>query len=105
MAVDDVIADLDEEKLFKLLTRVRDWNTNSKHAAIAQRVLSIILKRYSAENLISLANSPTARRAKKNGSGNNLDLKTIFDAMGRYTERHYARVEELLGESYLVDYT
>jgi len=41
--VDEVI--VSEENITKLLTFVRDWNTNRKFSALAQRVLSEILDR------------------------------------------------------------
>ncbi|KAL9614782.1 MAG: hypothetical protein Q9167_000773 [Letrouitia subvulpina] len=89
-AVDEVIASLADEQLLELLKRVRDWNTNARTAAIAQRILNVVIRSY-----------PSARLAAMKGKG----WKEMVDALRAYTERHYQRVEELIDESYLVEYT
>lgn len=33
-----------------------------------------------------------------------MSVRDILDVLERYTERHYARVEDLMGESYIVEY-
>jgi len=53
-AVDDVIFNLSNEQLEKLLLYVRDWNTNSKHSSVAQAVLNAILGYYDQETLLKL---------------------------------------------------
>lgn len=87
-AVDEVLASLGDEQLFTLLCRVRDWNTNAKTAGVAQRVLHVLVKSYSPQRLMAVK-----------GAGQ------VWDALKSYTERHYRRVEELVEESYLVEYT
>ncbi|KAH8150402.1 uncharacterized protein LAJ45_05613 [Morchella importuna] len=87
-AVDEVLASLGDEQLFVLLCRVRDWNTNAKTASVAQRILYVIVKSYSPQRLIELKGAAQ-----------------VWDALKSYTERHYRRVEELVEESYLVEYT
>jgi U3 small nucleolar RNA-associated protein 13 len=89
--VDDVIADLSDEQLYTLLLRIRDWNTNAKTAHVAQRILWVIFKTFPASRLVTL---------QKRGRG----LKDILEGLQAYTERHYRRTEELLEESYLVDF-
>jgi U3 small nucleolar RNA-associated protein 13 len=37
--------------------------------------------------------------------GQGKSLKEVLDALKAYTERHYRRMEELVDESYLVEYT
>ena len=92
-AVDEVIANLSDEQLLSLLGRVRDWNTNAKTAPVAQRILWTILKSYPPRRLLNLR------------SGKGKALKEMLDALRSYTERHYTRMEELIDESYLVEYT
>ena len=100
LAVDEVLASLTDEQLYTLLTRIRDWNTNNRTSSVAQRILSVLLKSYPADKFIELA---TVRRKKK--GPNDMVLKDVLEAVERYTERHYARIEELVGETYLLEYT
>ena len=90
-AVDEVLAGLDDEQLFTLLLRLRDWNTNARSARFAQKILWVIAKIYPASRLVGL---------RKRGKG----LGDVLEALRVYTERHYQRCEELLEESYLVDF-
>lgn len=90
LAVDSVLSNLSDSQLLLLIPRVRDWNTNARTAVLAQRVLGVILRSYSAERLAGVR-----------GRG----WKEMLDALAAYTERHYKRVEGLLEESYMVDFT
>lgn len=92
-AVDQVLASLSDDQLLALLARVRDWNANAKTAPVAQRVLWTLLRSYPPNRLLRL------QSRKKPG------MKEMLDAIRAYTERHYTRMEELIDESYLVDYT
>lgn len=96
-AVDDVLANLADEQLYKLLLRLRDWNTNVRSAPVAQKILWTVARSYPASRLASL--KPAGKVGAK-GS-----LKDILDAIRAYSERHYKRVEELIDESYLLDFT
>jgi len=96
-AVDDVLSNLADEQLYKLLLRLRDWNTNVRTAPVAQKILWAVVKSYPASRLAGL------RPAGKVGAKGS--LKDVFDAIRAYSERHYKRVEELVDESYLLDFT
>ncbi|KAF2854510.1 WD40 repeat-like protein [Plenodomus tracheiphilus IPT5] len=96
-SVDDVLGSLADEQLYKLLLRLRDWNTNVRTAPVAQKILWAVVKSYPAARLASLR--PQGKVGAK-GS-----LKDILDAIRAYSERHYKRVEELVDESYLLDFT
>ena len=89
-AVDEVLGSLSDGQLLILMQRLRDWNTNAKTAIVAQRILSVIVRSYS-----------TTKLARLRGRG----WKEVLEALRVYTERHYRRVEELVDESYLVEYT
>lgn len=89
-AVDAVVGTLSDEQLLLLLGKLRDWNTNVRTAAVAQRVLHIVVDKYSAVRLAGLG--------KRKGG------KDIVEALRAYTERHYRRIEELWEESFLVEY-
>lgn len=90
VAVDEVLSSLADEQLLSLLLRVRDWNTNARTAPVAQRILNVIVRRYSPERL--------AKLGKRRGG------KEVVEALRAYTERHYRRMEELWGESWIVEF-
>jgi U3 small nucleolar RNA-associated protein 13 len=96
-AVDDVLANLADEQLYKLLLRLRDWNTNVRTAPVAQKILWTLVKSYPASRLASLR-----PKGKVGAKGS---LRDVLDAIRAYSERHYKRVEELVDESYLLDFT
>lgn len=89
-AVDEILGSLGDEQLLSLLARVRDWNTNARTCVVAQRVLGVVVRKYSAERLAGLGRRRGGRE--------------VVEALRVYTERHYRRVEELWGESWLVDF-
>ena len=95
-AVDDVLASLSDEQLYTLLLRLRDWNTNNKTSAIAQRILSVIVKSYSAEKLSSL---------RIRGAQGSKSLREVLDALRAYSEKAYRKCEDLVDESFIVEYT
>ncbi|KAK8003446.1 hypothetical protein PG989_003165 [Apiospora arundinis] len=95
-AVDHVIANLSDEQIFLLLLRLRDWNTNARTAPVAQRILWALVRSYPASRFSNL--SVKGARGQKS-------LKEVLNALKVYTERHYKRMEELVDESYLVEYT
>ncbi|KAF2683535.1 WD40 repeat-like protein [Lentithecium fluviatile CBS 122367] len=96
-SVDEVLSTLADEQLYKLLLRLRDWNTNVRSAPIAQKILWTVVKSYPASRLASV--KPMGRVGVK-GS-----LKDVLDAIRAYSERHYKRIEDLVDESYLLDFT
>ncbi|KAF8204036.1 U3 small nucleolar RNA-associated protein [Pholiota molesta] len=96
-SVDEVIRTLSGPELAKLLRFVRDWNTNAKTSAVAQRILFAITKLRTADDIIQafgeentekLANCP----------------QELVDALIPYSERHLSRMDRLVQESYVVDY-
>ncbi|KAF4633626.1 hypothetical protein G7Y89_g4485 [Cudoniella acicularis] len=95
-AVDEVLGSLSDDQIFTLLLRIRDWNTNARTAPVAQRILWTLVKSYPASRLSNL---------KVKGGKGDKSLKEVLDALRVYTERHYKRMEELVDESYLVEYT
>ncbi|PHH83794.1 hypothetical protein CDD82_2666 [Ophiocordyceps australis] len=95
-AVDAVLADLSDEQIFLLLVRLRDWNTNARTAPVAQRVLWTLIRSYPASRLSNLS---------VKGARGQRSLEQVLHGLSVYTERHYKRMEELVDESYLVEYT
>jgi U3 small nucleolar RNA-associated protein 13 len=94
--VDHVLAHLSDDQIFMLLLRLRDWNTNARTAPISQRILSALVRSYPANKFSNL--SVKGARGQKS-------LQEVLNALKVYTERHYKRLEELVDESYLVEYT
>jgi U3 small nucleolar RNA-associated protein 13 len=125
-AVDAVIATLRDPELVRLLMHVRDWNTTARTSEIAQGVLHAVLKLRTAEDITRAfqARSATADDAEldhagdQNAEENALDadavgrkkaaapvsLKELIDGLLPYTERHLARADKLVQDSYVVDY-
>ncbi|KAH6892281.1 WD40-repeat-containing domain protein [Thelonectria olida] len=95
-AVDEVLANLSDEQIFLLLLRLRDWNTNARTAQVSQRILGTLIRSYPASKFSNLS---------VKGAKGQKSLKDVLHAIRVYTERHYKRVEELVDESYLVEYT
>ncbi|RMZ92642.1 hypothetical protein DV736_g102, partial [Chaetothyriales sp. CBS 134916] len=104
--VDDVLASLAPQQVYSLLERVRDWNTNTRTAAVAQRVLSCLLRSYPSSFFAELAAQQQFAKNTTTSSGNNpRRVRDLLRALEVYTDRHYKRVEELVDESYLLEYT
>ncbi|KAG6181239.1 hypothetical protein E4U27_002438 [Claviceps purpurea] len=95
-AVDEVLGSLSDEQIFLLLLRLRDWNTNARTAPVAQRILWTLVRSYPASKFSNL----TVRGARGQKS-----LNDVVQGLRVYTERHYKRMEELVDESYLMEYT
>lgn len=115
-AVDEVIRTLTGSELAKLLRYIRDWNTNAKTSEIAQGVLYAILKTKPAEEvmaafgdevqeaLLITEGGPHDAVNKKESRSGSTALKELVDSFIPYTERHLARMEKLIQDSYVVDY-
>ena len=116
-AVDQVIRTLPLPELGKLIRHIRDWNSTSKTSGIAQTALHAILKLRRAEdvraafvatphnNLPPLefgeeAMPPPTQKAAKAGDG----LREVVEALIPYTERHLARTERMVQDSYVLDF-
>lgn len=86
--VDDALRSLSSEQLELLLQRIRDWNTNSRTALVAQRILYSLFNLYSSEALQQLKGA-----------------RTLVPALYSYSNMQYQRVESMIQETYLIDYT
>jgi U3 small nucleolar RNA-associated protein 13 len=134
--VDEVLSQLSHQQLYALLCRVRDWNTNARTAAVAQRILHVILRSYPVSTFVEMARARKLGKARRkreasasasapgtsdregeqsDGDGDSdfspaatigpSNMKDLLRALEVYTERHLRRTEDLLDESYLVEYT
>lgn len=74
---------LQAEQMETLLKKVRDWNVNFKQFEIAQKVLLVIVERLDLE------------------FGN---IRKMVEQIIPYNERHYQRLDDLLEQTYILDY-
>ena len=95
-SLDSVLVDLSDKQIISLLARIRDWNSSARTAPVAQRVLWFLVRCYPASRFIDLR----ARTGRKDGT-----LKDVLDALKAYTEKHYQRLEGMIDESYILEYT
>jgi U3 small nucleolar RNA-associated protein 13 len=115
-AVDQVIHTLPLPELGRLLRYVRDWNSTSKTSGIAQTVLHAILKLRHAEdvraafaatsnnNLPFLEPNADAMPPTQNAVKARDGLREVVEALIPYTERHLARTERMVQDSYVLDF-
>lgn len=82
-----VIGVIDDAQMVQLLKKLRDWNTNFRHFEAAQQVLSVILTLKRVEQLHKVP-----------------QLILLLDQIVPYNERHYHRLDDLVEESYILDY-
>lgn len=103
-ALDEVIRTLSSPDLSLLVRYVRDWNTNAKTSGVAQSILYTILKLRPAEDISEALgyNSPAGTRRPIGTTSS--PLKDIVDGLIPYTQRHLARLDRLVQESFVVDY-
>ena len=116
-AVDQVIRTLPLPELGKLLRHIRGWNSTSKTSGIAQTVLHAVLKLRRAEDVRAAfvaaphtdvpplefngdAVPPRAQQAARAEDG----LREVVEGLIPYTERHLARTERMVQESYVLDF-
>jgi U3 small nucleolar RNA-associated protein 13 len=117
-AVDEVLQTLSGPDLARILRYVRDWNANAKTSQVAQDVLYAIFKLRTVDDVIgafkldsAFAANPVTNTSDNivnhppdSGDNEPRPLKDIVEALIPYTERHLARMERLVQDSYVVDY-
>ena len=77
----------DSAHLNKMLVYLADWNTQSKKSVVAQRLLFLILSAKKKEEILELP-----------------DVKKIIMGLLPYSERHLKRIDELIIESFILDF-
>jgi len=102
-AVDEVLRTLDATDLVRLLRYVREWNARASSAAVAQGVLYAMVKLRSADELMHALEGSVDDGTNRTKLGSTTALEVI-DGLIPYTERHLARIDRLVQESYIVDY-
>ena len=82
-----IVQSFSDDQLGKCLRYIRDWNTNSRHVSVAQRVLRSIFR---AKELRELKKLP--------GIGD------VFEGILAYSERHMQRADRIVQQTYILDY-
>ncbi|BGP00204.1 U3 small nucleolar RNA-associated protein 13 [Rhodotorula toruloides] len=129
--VDAVLQSLSPKEIRQLLGYIKDWNTVSRTAEVAQGVLHAILKFHDADKLLSylegkgddgedLLDLATAaeKEAGENEAEDDKDkgkkrkpkrapevkAADVLGALIPYTERHMTRADKLVRESFIVEH-
>lgn len=85
--LEKLIGQLEDDKLLLLLKRIRDWNTNSKLFEVAQKLIRVILNQCDLDHLCEIKG-----------------VMTYIDAIVPYSERHFQRFDDLVEQSFILDY-
>lgn len=85
--LENTIGKLNNDQILSLFTKLRDWNVNNKLFEVSQRLLAVIFKKHSPEDLVEIPG-----------------IIKIIDSILPYSERHYSRIDDLIEQSYILDY-
>lgn len=129
--IDEVIRTLSALDLVRLLKHVRDWNSNARNAPVAQAVLYAVVRLKSPDELMAVfervakigakkdddeeededeekdeeEKEKEAKKTAKRTVAPTISMRELLDGLVPYSERHMARVDRLVQESYMLDYT
>lgn len=84
LALEQTIQSLNDDQLILLFKKIRDWNVNFKFFEISQKVLRVLIHSISYDNF---------------------NLIKIIESIIPYNERHLVRIDSLIEQSYILDYT
>lgn len=116
--VDEVLVNLSDAHLWALLRRLRDWNANARTHNVAQHVLYALLRLHPKERLLNVRRkrknpNPAASEAVNGDLAgamsalsteekNKESVKEVLDGLKAYTERHYARLDKMSEERFVL---
>ncbi|KAL7423669.1 U3 small nucleolar RNA-associated protein 13 [Cryptotrichosporon argae] len=119
--VDAVVRGLSALDLVRLLKFVRDWNANARTSGVAQAVLHAILRLRTPDDIMAAfeaqvdpapAPEPAEEPAEEDGGRRKgkkdaapIGIRELLEGLIPYSERHFGRIDRLVQESYLLDYT
>lgn len=86
--LDQVISTLSDEQILMLFKRIRTWNVNAKFFQVCQKLIKVLLIKFSVERLIEIPG-----------------LVNIIGGIVPYNERHYQRIDGLVEQSFILDYS
>lgn len=104
--IDDILKTLPSAELINLFRHVRDWNSNAKTSPVAQAILHALLRLRRVEELTRAfkETEPLSSAGTVKASDKSLSFSELVKALIPYTERHLARIDRLVQESYVLDY-
>lgn len=86
--LDSVIKTLNNDQILLLFKRIRTWNVNARYFSVAQKLIRAILQSFDVDKLVEIPG-----------------LMQFIDAIVPYNERHYTRVDDLIEQSFILDYS
>lgn len=105
-AVDQIVASLPPAQLVQLLGYIRDWNTSARTSPVAQVLLHAIVRQVDATALLDAMDAArAAAKDAKDAKDAPPTTDAMLDGLVPYTERHYARVDRMLVESAMLEYS
>ena len=125
--VDEVLATLADEQLWRLMLRLRDWNASARTSRVAQRIMYALFRLYPKEKFVQLRKRRGKREEgeeienadddladgvaglglenQRSKAGRNESIKDVLDGLKAYTERHYGRLEKMGEERWVLLWT
>lgn len=86
--LDSVIKSLNNDQIILLFKRIRTWNVNARFFTVAQKLIRSLLQSFDVKKLIEIPG-----------------LMQFVDAIIPYNERHYTRIDDLIEQSFILDYS
>ena len=87
-ALERTMRQLSDDQVLTLFQKCRAWNVNLKLFEVLQKVVQLMLRMFGSERLVEIRGLPP-----------------VLDGLVAYSERHYARLDDLVEQSYMLDYT
>jgi hypothetical protein len=85
--LDPYVTTWNDEDLEKIVSYVKDWNTNARYCFTSQIVINSIIRIHKVDHFMSIKGASEA-----------------IPALLSYSERHFQRIDKLYQASYVLDY-
>jgi len=115
---DDCVREWSDVEIKVVLRYLREWNTNAKHALVAQVGDLLVMKMLRLVEVVgvsidalphfgqqTLFNSLIRTVKQERLAECSREDPSVISGLLPYTERHFARVDKLIQASYLIDFT
>lgn len=86
-SLETTISALTDDQVLLVMKRAREWNVNFRTFDVSQRLVRVILAQFAPTRLTSIRG-----------------IIPLVDGLVAYNERHYARIDSLIEQSYMLDY-
>ena len=101
--VRSVVESLGDAHLVQCLRYISIWNTNARHSLLAQWLLYLVVSTIGADQILEALKKHGTGNAT--GVGNTANTDSLIAGLLAYTERHEGRLDRLVEDSFLLDYT